>query len=293
MPWQSEIAVKLSQLIVDADKDWGRRNIVNFGTGGVDLYSLLTAHAARHLKGGADEVLNLANINNAVGFDISAHGSRHEKGGADEIKVLGSVTLDDATLASLAADPMLAKGRVWFRGDLGQIRWSPDGVTVKTLLNEEDPINVAYVAGTPLTGRDWSADFAKLQNLDIALTTLATLKRWGRDVSPAWVAGSEVTAPDAGTALVSRTVSTGKTGYVYGFLITAGEANDFRLVWTSGGTARSLRVAFASRGTVILVSPVPVNEGLPADGGTSVAIQNVNAGSSGVVYQAAILYAEV
>jgi hypothetical protein len=156
----------------------------------------------------------------------------------------------------------------------------------------ESPLNLTKVAGTALTGRDWSSDFAKLQNLDVTLTVQAALKRWGRNVSPAWVVGSEVTAPAAGTALVSRTVSTGKTGYVYGFLVTAGEANDFRLTWTSGGTARSLRVTFASKGTVVLVSPVPVNEGLPADGGTSVSVTNVNAGSSGVVYQAAILYAE-
>jgi hypothetical protein len=154
-------------------------------------------------------------------------------------------------------------------------------------------LNLVKVGGTPLTGRDWSGDFAKLQNLDVTLTTLATLKRWGRNVSPTWVVGSEVAAPAAGTALVSRTVSTGKTGYVYGFLISSGESNDFRLTWTSGGTSRSLRIVLASKGTVVLISPVPVNEGLPADGGTSVSVTNVSAGSSGVVYQAAILYAEV
>jgi hypothetical protein len=155
------------------------------------------------------------------------------------------------------------------------------------------PFNLAQVGGVALTGRDWSSDFAKLQNLDVTLTAQVALVRFGRGVSPVWVAGSEVTAPAAGTALVSRTVTSGKTGYVYGFLITAGEVNDFRLVWTSGGTARSLRIATASRGTVILVSPVPVNEGLPADGGTAVSVTNVNAGSSDVVYQVAILYAEV
>jgi hypothetical protein len=155
------------------------------------------------------------------------------------------------------------------------------------------PFNLAQVGGATLTPRDWSGDFAKLQNLDIALTTHQALVRWGRNVSPAWVVGSEVTAPAANTSLVSRTVSTGKVGYVYGFLITAGEANDFRLAWTSGGTSRSLRIATTSKGTVVLVSPVPVNEDLSADGDTTVAIRNVSAGSSGVVYQAAILYAEV
>ena len=38
----------------------------------------------------------------------------------------------------------------------------------------ESPFNLAKVAGTALTGRDWSADFAKLQNLDVALSTRAS-----------------------------------------------------------------------------------------------------------------------
>jgi hypothetical protein len=93
--------------------------------------------------------------------------------------------------------------------------------------------------------------------------------------------------------LVSKSVTSGKTGYIYGFVITAGEANDFKINWTSGGTARSVRIATAARGSVVLISPTPVNEGLGADGGTSITITNVNAGSSGVVYQAALLYGEV
>jgi hypothetical protein len=64
----------------------------------------------------------------------------------------------------------------------------------------ESPFNITKVAGTALTGRDWSSDFAKLQNLDVALTALSKLIRWGRDVSPTWVHGSEVTAPAANVA---------------------------------------------------------------------------------------------
>ena len=45
---------KLSQLLIDLDKDWAGKNITNFGSGRVDLYSLLTAHASRHASGGAD-----------------------------------------------------------------------------------------------------------------------------------------------------------------------------------------------------------------------------------------------
>jgi hypothetical protein len=117
--------------------------------------------------------------------------------------------------------------------------------------------------------------------------------RWGRNVSPVWVIGSETTAPSAGTALISKTVSTGKTGYIYGFLITAQEANDFKINWTSGGLSKSLRIVFGGKGTTTYTDNIPMNEGLGADAGTSITITNVNAGGSGMVYQACLLYAEL
>jgi hypothetical protein len=60
-----------------------------------------SAHASSHLKGGADEVLNLSNINAAVGFSIDAHASRHKQGGADEVVgvVLQGTTLPTAGVA--------------------------------------------------------------------------------------------------------------------------------------------------------------------------------------------------
>jgi len=48
---------------------------------------------------------------------------------------VGENTVDitgiDITLPSLTSDPSLAKGKIWFRGDLGQLRISPDGSNVK------------------------------------------------------------------------------------------------------------------------------------------------------------------
>jgi len=38
----------------------------------------------------------------------------------------------------------------------------------------ESPFNITKVAGTALTGRDWSLDFARLQNIDVALSTRAS-----------------------------------------------------------------------------------------------------------------------
>ena len=129
-----------------------------------------------------------------------------------------------------------------------------------------------------------------------AVTTieaLAKLKRWGRGVEPAWIHGDEITAPAAGTALVSVTVSAGKTGYIYGFFISAGEANDFKINWTSGGAAKSIRIPFSGSGALQYVDFVALNEGMGADAGTDITITNVNAGGTNTVYQARLLYAEV
>jgi len=129
--------------------------------------------------------------------------------------------------------------------------------------------------------------------IDTALSVLSRLMRWGRDVTPVWVHGSEVTAPSAGATLVSKTVSSGKSGYIYGFFISAGEANEFYINFTSSGTAYKVRIPLVSKGAVQYVDVVALNEGLPADGGTVVSITVINGGSSGIVYQARLLYAEV
>jgi hypothetical protein len=143
--------------------------------------------------------------------------------------------------------------------------------------------------GTAVTGRDISQDLAKL---DTTLTTLQTLIRWGRNVTPKWTIGAETTAPGAGTTLVSKTVSTGNTGYIYGFMITAQEANDFKINWTSGATSYSKRIVFGGKGTIHFVDVAALNEGVGADGGSSITITNVSAGGSGIIYQAALFVAE-
>ncbi|MEM4484169.1 MAG: hypothetical protein QXS19_09645 [Candidatus Methanomethylicia archaeon] len=129
--------------------------------------------------------------------------------------------------------------------------------------------------------------------MNIDLNLLAKLIRFGKNIEPTWIHGGEITAPAANTNLVSRIVSSGKQGYIYGFFISAGEANDFKINWTSGGTARSIRIMFTGKGSLQYVDFVPLNEGFPADAGSTITITNVNAGSSGVIYQARLLYAEV
>jgi hypothetical protein len=132
-----------------------------------------------------------------------------------------------------------------------------------------------------------------LQNLDVSLSVLARLIKFNRDASPMWIYGSEISAPPSNTSLVSKTVSQGKRGYIYGVFISAGEANDFKIEWSSSGTRYSVRIPTSSKGAIYAIYNVPLNEGLPADEGTAVAIKNVNAGGFGVIYQAGILYLEV
>jgi hypothetical protein len=112
-------------------------------------------------------------------------------------------------------------------------------------------------------------------------------------IDPTWIHGTEVTAPAMGTQLVNRTVSNGKTGLIYGFLISSQEANNFLISWTSNTIPRSIRIVFGSAGTTQDTESIPLNEGLDADANTGITITNINAGGVGAVYQARLLYKEV
>ena len=124
-------------------------------------------------------------------------------------------------------------------------------------------------------------------------TDLTKYLRWGRNLEPSWVRTAEQTAPGAGTALVTKAVAAGKTGYIYGFFISAQEANDFLINWTSGGAAKSKRIVFGAGGSLECIDPTPLNEGLGAGAATNITITNVNAAGVGQVYQAELLYMEV
>jgi len=119
------------------------------------------------------------------------------------------------------------------------------------------------------------------------------LIRWGRDVSPAWVHAAEVVAPLIGAVLVTRAVTAGMVGYIYGYFVSATEGNEFLINWTSATVAYAMRLVFGAGGYVQDVETVALNEGLPADAGTNITITNVNAGAALMVYQARLLYAEV
>jgi hypothetical protein len=115
---------------------------------------------------------------------------------------------------------------------------------------------------------------------------------YGKDVVLSWVHGSEITAPAANTALVSKTVSTGAKGYIYGFFVSVPEPNDIKINFTYNNTNYSIRIPFSAKGAIHFADIIPINEGMPADGGSTITITNVNAGSVGLIYQARLLYAE-
>lgn len=171
------------------------------------------------------------------------------------------------------------------------------GVSNKTLtdivtaLANVANVDVALSTRATETTLSWvKGDTAKL---DTALSVLAILERFGRNIAPAWTHGAETTAPAGGSTLVSKAVTVGKTGYVYGFYITSGEDNDFTIGWTSGASGKSMKVVHASKGTTLFTDKIPVNEGLGADASTNMSVKNVNAGNAGIKYSAGILTGEI
>ena len=98
---------------------------------------------------------------------------------------------------------------------------------------------------------------------------------------PRWYYGNVVASPAAGTALVSFTVPKGYVGYIFGFSISLSDSsgNQFYINWTSDGVSKSFYIVVPGPGTVFYESNNPINEGLPADPGTTVTITNINAGS--------------
>ena len=114
---------------------------------------------------------------------------------------------------------------------------------------------------------------------------LAMRTRWGIPREPFWIDGTENTAPAAGTMLVTRVVSPGLSGRVFGVHIKANEANAFQLK-VGSATMKDFAVGAEGFLTVVLGNPLVDN----IASGTTVYIQNVFTGTS--VYQASILYDE-
>jgi len=104
-----------------------------------------------------------------------------------------------------------------------------------------------------------------------------------------FVRGSYVTAPAAGSNLITYTVPGGRKGAVVAVVLDATEGNFFDVVWTSGGQGRSYRLRLPSDGVMAYDFKPGLNLDLPADPNTSIIIRNVNAAGSGSIYKADML----
>jgi len=111
--------------------------------------------------------------------------------------------------------------------------------------------------------------------------------RWGVPREPAWVNGSNQTAPATTTDLVSKTVSAGKTGRIFGWQIVSPEANEFNL---NVGAASYRMGALAAAGVICVVVSSPVFDNVAE--GTVINIRVATAGGSGKTYRADLFYDE-
>jgi len=80
---------------------------------------------------------------------------------------------DYLDLVNRLTDPVLAKGRLWFREDLTKLRFSPDGVAVEELAWVGD-LN-SHATATPIDHPDLSVTSAKLADSAVGTTKLANL----------------------------------------------------------------------------------------------------------------------
>ena len=115
-----------------------------------------------------------------------------------------------------------------------------------------------------------------------------SVMRWGVPQEPTWTNGDIVDNPDAGSALVTKTVTTGKTGQVYGIMILAPEANSFELCEDD---TPKLLFPLSAAGPIILIFPNPLWANVAA--GVAISINTVAAaGGAGKKYQARLLFLE-
>lgn len=132
---------------------------------------------------------------------------------------------------------------------------------------------------------------AVMEDLQVDVKTLPLTDiskiRWGIPREPTWINGSNQTAPTTTTDLVSKTVSVGKTGRIFGWRISSPEANEFII---NVGAASYRLAALGGAGLIAESHAVPVFDNIA--GGTTINIRVVNNGGGGKVYRVDMLYDE-
>ncbi len=130
---------------------------------------------------------------------------------------------------------------------------------------------------------------------EIDAGTLDASINFGRNVRPTWVHADISSNAGAKSALVTKTVTSGKKGFIYGWeIVSEDTSNNFQLNWISDGVGKRLLIVFAGSGnTMAEYRGAALNEGFPADAGTNVDISNNVAAQANKRLQARLLYAEV
>ncbi len=107
------------------------------------------------------------------------------------------------------------------QGNYRPIRVDDDGF-LSVIVSSLPDVNLAKIAGTSLTPRDWSLDFAYLQNIDVPVSALLALRVYLQDFE---TGTTDTTANNctqtvqstevyAGSYALQATIAAGQTGYV-------------------------------------------------------------------------------
>jgi hypothetical protein len=129
-----------------------------------------------------------------------------------------------------------------------------------------------------------SVDFSPLEDL---LNDLA-------DKGPSrseWYYGDIETGPAAATELVKLRAQNADLE-IRGFMISAGEANEFELKWVNGGKDYEMLIPLPSAGSIFIVlshADPALNEGREADQNSEISISVVNTATAGIRYQAGVV----
>jgi hypothetical protein len=117
-----------------------------------------------------------------------------------------TVTIDanSVTLPGLTADPALATGKVWFRNDLGIVKYSPDGTAVRDLLTDlhrtASPID--HPNGSIIPAKLSFGTWQKITEIDVpANTTVIDVTGLDGDIDKFYIIifHGQLTAPSGAT----------------------------------------------------------------------------------------------
>jgi len=91
----------------------------------------------------SDDTADRAYITELGNFVLSGYADINSLriGGTDTIDPNRHGLFNTLTLSSLTTNPTLAPGRIWYRSDINKLQFSRDGISVASVLKDDDPLN--------------------------------------------------------------------------------------------------------------------------------------------------------